>query len=208
MNGKGSGGARPYKRYSRTQMIWDWMADWWPWPQRDALPPAADWGKQGGASVTSGTSLGQLRPISRIGPGSGFSWYSAVLIAIPLAVLFVLLAPQQTLDRILQKPQITVPLRPDVLVVSSAAMDHEVAVQTVRPRGYVVRSTTDVASGLKSLQRDPERIGIVVLDTDLPAASQMAAELRKRCPDAKLLTVRGTRSAERLSSMLIDAGLR
>jgi DNA-binding NtrC family response regulator len=119
----------------------------------------------------------------------------------------MVLVPAGVLDRIMHGPPQVSLARPDVLVVSANASDQTAVSQTVRPRGYTVRSASSVDAGRSSLGSGPERIGIVVIDGDMAGAKRLIGEVKATCPAARVIVLSGARDAGEISSRLVDAGV-
>jgi CheY-like chemotaxis protein len=98
-----------------------------------------------------------------------------------------------------------IPARPQVLVVTNNRDDQTQVAFAVNPRGYhvVVAETAD--SGSQILHSDATRIGVVVLDTQLPGAETIAALARSLVPDAKLINLAPNHAITDLSKLLSDA---
>jgi hypothetical protein len=64
-----------------------------------------------------------------------------------------------------------------------------------------------VQAGLERLQREPVRVGIVVIDGDLLGAMRMAREAKAACPVARVIVLSGPRGPGEVSSLLVEGGL-
>jgi hypothetical protein len=137
----------------------------------------------------------------------GFGWQSLLLAVILAAVAFMVLVPAGVLDRVMHGPPQVSLARPDVLVVSTKASDQAAVVQTVRPRGYTVRSVPSVEAGVSSLGSGPDRIGFVVIDGDMAGAKRLIGEVKATCPAAQVIVLSGARDAGEIASRLVGAGV-
>jgi len=97
------------------------------------------------------------------------------------------------------------PARPQVLVVTTNPEDQTRAALAVNPRGYrvVVAETQERASGI--LRADADRIGVVVIDSEIPGAETIAAMARALAPVAKVIRLPPDHAAVSLSKPLLDA---
>jgi CheY-like chemotaxis protein len=102
-------------------------------------------------------------------------------------------------------PELTIE-RPDVLVVSGEASDRFSVTTTVEPLGYTVLIASSVESGVRELSRQCDQIGIVVLDTALPNAQQLATARKAACPEAYLVPLKeGSRQPAQVAGLLMAA---
>lgn len=135
----------------------------------------------------------------------GFGWDTIILAIAVLAVAVAAMIPTGVLDRILHGPPGIVPSKPYVLVVSARQSDQLAAAGTLQPRGYIVLLADNAAVGLEDLQRQPQRIGALVIDGDIPGAGRLIGRLKTVCPEARLIVLSGPRDAGRVSNLLVDS---
>ena len=180
---------------------------------RGPLLPAEEWhgpGKPpragpGGRQESFGPGTTGVRVGNEYRPG--FGWHALLLGVVLVAVAFMVLVPAGVLDRILHGPPQVSLARPDVLVVSANPSDQAAVSQTVRPRGYTVRSASSVNAGRSSLGSGPDRIGIVVIDGNIAGAGRLVDEVKAACPAARVIVLSGARDAGEISSRLVAAGV-
>ena len=97
------------------------------------------------------------------------------------------------------------PVRPQVLVITSNRDDQTRVALTVIPRGYRVVVAETAASGSEILRSQASRICVVVLDTKMRGAESIAAMAQSLVPVAKLIKLRPNHAAADVSKPLSDA---
>ena len=95
--------------------------------------------------------------------------------------------------------------RPEVLVVTRNGHDRFVVAATVNPRGYRVRVAETAATSQAVLRSEASRIGVIVVDSELPYAHRVVALARALAPLAKVVELHPHHSAEEISSLLLQA---
>jgi hypothetical protein len=96
---------------------------------------------------------------------------------------------------------------PEVLVVSRQTSDHAAVILATQPRGYKARQAETANDALESLQHDPDRIGIVLVDDAMEGSQQVISAVQRTFPAAHLVILTGTRDQGTISSMLVNAGM-
>jgi len=97
------------------------------------------------------------------------------------------------------------PVRPQVLVITSNRDDQTRVALTVSPRGYRVVVAETAASGSEILRSAASRIGVIVLDTRIRGAESIAAMAHSLVPVAKLIELRPNHATAEVSKALLDA---
>ena len=138
----------------------------------------------------------------------GFGWASLGLGIIVAAVVVIALVPERTMNGLVHGPTPLSLTQPDVLVVSPSDTDQAAVIQTVTPRGYTVRLAAGIDAGLETLRSEPSRVGIVLVDGDLPKADAMIKAVKASCPTAKLIVISDGLQPAAISTLLVNTGLR
>ena len=97
------------------------------------------------------------------------------------------------------------PARPLVLVVTASQDDQARVAAAVNPRGYRVLLSQTAASAQNFLRSDAEGIGVVVIDTTVARADEVARLARSLVPPVHVVNLKPNHGATELAMLLLNA---
>ena len=93
--------------------------------------------------------------------------------------------------------------QPDVLLVSPQQADQISVICTLEPRGVRVLLADDIATGLDRISRTEGRIGMLIVDGDLPRSKRLVRQAQQRFPNITVFVLKGNRQPTRIATKLI-----
>jgi hypothetical protein len=113
----------------------------------------------------------------------------------------------ETLNHLSLNRKVVVPPPPIVLLVSARESDAFVVRYTVEPRGYALAMVNTAEAARKLLERDRERIAVVLVDGTLRAAVSLMKASQALSPHARVIQLHGGRQPAQLSAFLMNTVL-
>ena len=129
-----------------------------------------------------------------------------IIAALPISMAVPLVLPY--LPHVaLERPHPADVLPPEVLLVSKQASDQAAVILASQPRGYKARQAESADAALESLQHDPNRISIVVIDNNMKGAQRVISAVTRSSSTPHLVILTGARDQGTISGMLVKAGM-
>lgn len=97
------------------------------------------------------------------------------------------------------------PARPLVLVVTTSPDTQARVAATVNPRGYRVLVAETAGSAENGLRSDGERVGVIVIDTTVADAGEVACLARSLLPSVHLVRLKPNDGVTDLALLLLNA---
>jgi len=113
----------------------------------------------------------------------------------------------RALDQVRSHPPSPAQPGPEVLLVSAREADRFGVRATLEPRGYSVLLADSVEEGIEIIGRQPDRIAIVVIDTDLPQSKRLVQAAGSQCRGAPVIALNGPREAGQVSGLVFNTAV-